>query len=515
MSSTATAILVSALLIAIIVLQVAYTHVVTRRDRSTTYTKDATPNIDVHVHVQLPEGLQVAPVTSPDQALAMEEDPEPVRSIEQALADAVVADVAAEEPAPEPPFVPSPLEQAEAPPAPVAPEPEATAPAKPPVQRKPTTGHRETMERRERAILACVAGYPTGISDKQIAKEVGAPESSVKRSVKKLHGQGKLTLVREGVSGGGGRSALWGPKDAAPASPPVAPESEPAAPPTPAPAKGKRTPPAAQLERVPEELAGMPAVAGMEQARRSQITSAQKQLAVLTFVKSRTTVVPAEVHAAMPEIAQATISGYLRELAAAGLIRLTGRGRYAKGQKRGKGGLEYAPAEGEGRAKDAMARDYARSVGRPFTQRELALGCVISVRDAGEELKKLLEKGVVRSVTDGEDTGKFVYVKPDGPGRAAELDAAARKSAAPPANGNGGGEAVAGTGKGVKANNKDVQALIDDCVRAGASVAHATNGHFAVHKKGMERRILISATPSNPRSVLNDRARLRRAGLPV
>jgi hypothetical protein len=76
---------------------------------------------------------------------------------------------------------------------------------------------------------------------------------------------------------------------------------------------------------------------------------------------------------------------------------------------------------------------------------------------------------------------------------------------------SGGGVATGRT----RAGNKDVQDLINAAERAGAKVTHEASGHFAVTIPGSGKRILISSTPSNPRTVLNDRSRLRRAGLSI
>jgi len=72
---------------------------------------------------------------------------------------------------------------------------------------------------------------------------------------------------------------------------------------------------------------------------------------------------------------------------------------------------------------------------------------------------------------------------------------------------------VAGTGKGLRIRDEDVRRLVAEAEAQGAEVRKASNGHFEV---GFNlKRVLISSTPSNPRSVRNDRTRLRRIGLNV
>lgn len=125
-------------------------------------------------------------------------------------------------------------------------------------------------------------------------------------------------------------------------------------------------------------------------------------------------------------------------------------------------------------------------------------------------IEDLVDRGIAKDISPSADMRLFEYSKPTEAGAAAELDAARRPTT------NGGGEAsepVAGTGRGPKVRNKELQALIDACIRAGAKVMATGSGHFAVLHNNT--RTLISSTPSNPRSVLNDRTRLRRAGVPV
>lgn len=129
-----------------------------------------------------------------------------------------------------------------------------------------------------------------------------------------------------------------------------------------------------------------------------------------------------------------------------------------------------------------------------------------------EALEALVKRGSIQDDSPSADMRLFKYAgQPKQPGKAAEMDRSRRptETQAPVQRG---GQAKTAQ---VRANNKDVQDLINAAQRAGASVKHEASGHFAVTIPGSGKRILISSTPSNPRSVLNDRARLRRAGLAI
>ncbi len=74
--------------------------------------------------------------------------------------------------------------------------------------------------------------------------------------------------------------------------------------------------------------------------------------------------------------------------------------------------------------------------------------------------------------------------------------------------GTGGRGLVEGTGKKMVINDPDVRVLVEACQAAGATVTRATNQHLRVAYGS--KSVNISSTPSNRRTVMNDRARVRR-----
>jgi hypothetical protein len=172
--------------------------------------------------------------------------------------------------------------------------------------------------------------------------------------------------------------------------------------------------------------------------------------------------------------------------------------------------LRIAPSEGVAQAK---VRDFmTQHPDEMFSPQRVAAAMEMTINLATDCLEALVRRGSLEDKSPSSDMRLFQYTgKPKDPGKAATLDAARRKD-----EGNGvAREAVPGTGAGARSSNKDVQDLINAAKKAGANVTHEASGHFAVSVPGSGKRILISATPSSPRSILNDRARLRRAGLSI
>jgi DNA-binding Lrp family transcriptional regulator len=178
-------------------------------------------------------------------------------------------------------------------------------------------------------------------------------------------------------------------------------------------------------------------------------------------------------------------------------------------------GPEHTDAVTEGEAQ-ARVRDYmvdSLKEGEMASAQQVAQAVELPTEATLGALEALVRRGSLKDVSPSEDMRLFTYAgAPKGPGRAAELQRG---------NGEHEEEAVSrfsgggSSGSKVKAPHKDVQDLINAAQRAGARVKHEASGHFAVTLPGSGKRILISSTPSNPRSVLNDRARLRRAGLAI
>jgi len=169
---------------------------------------------------------------------------------------------------------------------------------------------------------------------------------------------------------------------------------------------------------------------------------------------------------------------------------------------------EVKESEVQKKVRDAVVNNPAL-----VSPRELATELELKPGDVLAALENLASRGVVEDKSPSADMRLFQYVRPKGPGKAAELDArrGGNHEADTASRFSGGGVATGRT----RAGNKDVQDLINAAERAGAKVTHEASGHFAVTIPGSGKRILISSTPSNPRTVLNDRSRLRRAGLSI
>lgn len=73
---------------------------------------------------------------------------------------------------------------------------------------------------------------------------------------------------------------------------------------------------------------------------------------------------------------------------------------------------------------------------------------------------------------------------------------------------------VEGSGRGHRITDPGIRALLDQCRQKGAQVNKLGSGHYEV-RKGGKRIAVVSATPSDHRSVPNARAEIRRNGLPV
>lgn len=230
---------------------------------------------------------------------------------------------------------------------------------------------------------------------------------------------------------------------------------------------------------------------------------------------------------------KASVGQDFRELEKRGILERTGEFMFPRAvaearrldpkKAGGRPAIEYRLAE-EFRTPpsdlQATIRDYMIKSGEGTmvspTQVAVATEMVSDVGAVLEALEGMVQRGVVEDKSPSPDMRLFAYA---GKPKDAPKDA---PKAAPKGNredekraSRGGGSGVAGTGKGLKAANKDVQDLINAARRAGARVAHEASGHFAVTIPGTGKRVLISSTPSNPRTVLNDRSRLRRAGLAI
>lgn len=326
--------------------------------------------------------------------------------------------------------------------------------------------------------------------------------------------------------------------------PPTLPEPEPPVAPEPTKHVAFKAPAATR-----DDLRKMPVVVaqgGSLTARNS--TVARRQWEVYCAVNSRPTSIGSEIEMMVMQ-PQSRVTSYMRDMAEIGLIKRTGRNRHALDRKPGMPGrasVEFAPLVAEAppilppvespaadlppaRPEDkqvegdatvgsealARVRDVVVKERDMFSPRLVAEKALVTRDTAIAALRILESRGVVTDESPTPDMPLFAYSPPKDPGAAAKADMARRKAESAQKTGNGGSAPVAGTGKGVKANNPEVQGLIAAAQREGAVVTHAPNGHFEVKLPESlgGKRVLISATPSNARTVMNDRARLRRAGL--
>lgn len=167
-------------------------------------------------------------------------------------------------------------------------------------------------------------------------------------------------------------------------------------------------------------------------------------------------------------------------------------------------GIETGDAQP--RSSDVVIRDALVAL-KECTIEELAAYIGIeaveeNLADLRGELSQFILKGMVAM-----EDGKLVYQRPTDPGAAARLDMT-RTPEERLAEVEGRGETIAGTGRGFRAANKDVQALVDAAVRAGGK-ASGSGGHIKITAPD-GRSVNIASTPASPRQIANDRTRLRR-----
>jgi transposase-like protein len=152
----------------------------------------------------------------------------------------------------------------------------------------------------------------------------------------------------------------------------------------------------------------------------------------------------------------------------------------------------------------AEARNWVRLQDKPFSRRNfIEASGYDDDTVATEILDSLVQGGMLRNVGFA-DLPLFEYIR-----SAAGIERV--RVAEPVVNRNGG--PVAGTGKKLVISNPDTRALVAKIEELGGEVTHAPQGHLEVSYG--KQKCLISSTPSSQRSVLNDRARVRKMGLGV
>lgn len=135
-------------------------------------------------------------------------------------------------------------------------------------------------------------------------------------------------------------------------------------------------------------------------------------------------------------------------------------------------------------------------------------------RELREHMAVLVRRGMFKA--DNEDGGpisKWDYIEPTDMGAAARIDQRLRGSQPEVSRGTHHSSPIQGTGKKPKVTHPEIQSLINHATRLGATVTRVASGHWEVRNGA--QKVLISSTPSGSRSVLNDKARLRRMGLAI
>lgn len=452
------------------------------------------------------------------------------------IASAVVVEPKVEPPPPPPVDpVPEPSEAVEEPAVEEPPEIEIDVRRKPPAEVKRKPGELDLP------LVAATAARLKKFSRRELASELGVSPLKIGRWID--------TLVSKKIVSVEGSTYTASPfadsltfeqrqKKAAeerPVEPPVEPSER----------GPEREQAVAVPEELPENLRYMPA-AKLGIALSQRIALAQRQKAIMDYACGQPNFVAHEVWHDLGEDAgpsEAAVSAALRTLEEAGLIKRMDSGRWSKyrpreeGKMGGRASVQYIVPDGRStrfeRADDddptldvppdsnevaalKKVRDYAVNQKETFSPLQAAAAVELPVEIVLRSLEDLAGRGIVVDESAGPDMRLFTYDPPTSAGRAAEIDRARRPREV--TNGSGGGP-VAGTGKKMTITDPDVRALVAACEKAGSEpVAHAANGHFEVkfEVNGKSKRVLISATPSGGRrTVMNDRARLRKAGLPV
>lgn len=296
------------------------------------------------------------------------------------------------------------------------------------------------------------------------------------------------------------------------------------------------------LSEFPEHLRRYPAAQKQGGTLTQQLKTAEIQHRITERVDRRgaigLTSTVNEVAQEIPDVRVAAIGDHMRALADAGIVGRTGANRLSAGQTRGRAGVEYesvhaereeepspepeaAPDEPDPEAwpkleevRDAVVRREGIFSPRQVAER-LASGepgpTVMVIVEA--RLRHLAEQGIVSDESLGEGMPLFEYKKPDGPGRAAELDAERSREAAASNNGTG-APPVPGTGGDVRAGNKEVQEILDAARRAGGNVSKTGSDHYAIENPKNGRRVIIFGTPGAPSRDKN-RKKLAGIGLPI
>lgn len=155
-----------------------------------------------------------------------------------------------------------------------------------------------------------------------------------------------------------------------------------------------------------------------------------------------------------------------------------------------------------------LVRDFVTVQKQPFTEQQITADTEVAGKELTDALQYLMQREVIASV-GFDDLSLYEYKRPSGAGEAATRDAERRKreGAAKPSTRGG---PVAGTGQSMRITDPDVRALVAAIEAADGHVQQTASGHYEVTADDSRKRVLIACTPSSRRTVMNDRARVRR-----
>jgi len=285
------------------------------------------------------------------------------------------------------------------------------------------------------------------------------------------------------------------------------------------------------IEAMPEHLRGMPA-SQRHGPPAQRLKAAQLQYEILQNVNSHQTVVGTEVAREL-DTASARIADHLRDLYNAGLIERTGINRHdhAKMEEKarkgianpGRASIEYKPVRKksvepeEDIDPEAVEPDFVAKVRDAAVKMDGIFGPLRLARMMNWDpamtlaaLRGLALRGVLAEMQD-EGVYTFRYSRPDDPGRAAQMDMEQRSAQA--SSNSVGAMEVEGTGRGIRAANKDTQAILNAAKKAKAKVEEAGSSHYRITVPD-GRRFMIAGTPSRS-GLVKDKANARRHGLEV
>lgn len=255
----------------------------------------------------------------------------------------------------------------------------------------------------------------------------------------------------------------------------------------------------------------------------------RNRAAILGYLVSAGPSLATEIAGGLNGVDESAIRDHLRRMLDEGRVHITATKRRAKGDVRTGGRLPAEYAAGPGTPVDVV-RDLPQPPPAPAADQDDDLQAIVNkVRSTivrfeddkmtiGQiaEISGVSKIGVVAVMGQLVATGSVKKSRPPGAKEDLYNYTKSSRGAAPTTKANDKGprvirEPVAGTGRPKQAGNQAVNELIAAARRAGARVEPSGSGHWAVFCPN--GRVLIPSTPSNPRSLLTAKSRLRTAGL--